>query len=82
MADRGYLGYSGSFAAARDLLRLIVSAYREDDAYGAEHPDTLAARAHLADWTGVAGDAAGARDQFAALLPSASGCWAPSTRTP
>jgi hypothetical protein len=64
-----YLGYSGSFAAARDLWQRIVGAYREDDAYGAEHPDTLAARAHLADWTGVAGDAAGARDQCAALLP-------------
>jgi Domain of unknown function (DUF4062)/Tetratricopeptide repeat len=64
-----YLGYSGSFAAARDLWQRIVGAYREDDAYGAEHPDTLAACAHLADWTGVAGDAAGARDQFAALLP-------------
>ena len=36
---------------------------------GPEHPDTLAARANLADWTGQAGDAAGARDQFAALLP-------------
>ena len=54
-----YLGYSGSFAAARDLWQRIVGAYREDDAYGAEHPRTLAARAHLADWTGVAGDAAG-----------------------
>ena len=31
--------------------------------------DTLAARSHLAHWTGEAGDAAGARDQFAALLP-------------
>ena len=36
---------------------------------GAEHPDTLRARANLARWTGEAGDAAGARDQFAALLP-------------
>ena len=36
---------------------------------GPEHPDTLAARANLASWTGEAGDAAGARDQFAALLP-------------
>ena len=34
-----------------------------------EHPDTLAARANLAYWTGKAGDAAGARDQYAALLP-------------
>ncbi len=33
------------------------------------HPRTLGARADLAAWTGEAGDAAGARDQFAALLP-------------
>ena len=36
---------------------------------GPEHPDTLAARGNLARWTGEAGDSAGARDQFAALLP-------------
>ena len=36
---------------------------------GAEHPDTLIARANLARWTGEAGDAAAARDQYAALLP-------------
>ena len=36
---------------------------------GAEHPDTLTAAANLARWTGEAGDAAGARDQYAALLP-------------
>ncbi len=36
---------------------------------GPEHPDTLAARGNLARWTGQAGDPAGARDQYAALLP-------------
>ena len=36
---------------------------------GAEHPDTLTARGNLARWTGQAGDPAGARDQYAALLP-------------
>jgi len=36
---------------------------------GAEDRDTLAARYHLARWTGEAGDAAGARDQLAGLLP-------------
>jgi hypothetical protein len=36
---------------------------------GPEHPDTLTTRHELADWTGEAGDAAGARDQYAALLP-------------
>jgi hypothetical protein len=63
-----YLGESGSYPAARDLYRLIVSAHSESDAYGPEHPDTLGARTHLATWTGSAGDAAGAHDQFAALL--------------
>ena len=64
-----YLGYSGSYPAARDLFQLIADAYSQDEAYGPEHPDTLATRASLAYWTGEAGDAAGARDQFAALLP-------------
>ena len=36
---------------------------------GAEHPTTLVDRHNLAYWTGVAGDPAAARDQFAALLP-------------
>jgi hypothetical protein len=38
---------------------------------GPEHPDTLETRGNLADWTGRAGDKAGARDQYAALLPIA-----------
>ena len=64
-----YLGFSGSYPAAQDLFRLIVDAHEEDDAYGPEHPDTLAVRGNLARWTGQAGDAAAARDQLAALLP-------------
>ena len=36
---------------------------------GPEHPDTLVTRHELARWTGEAGDAAAARDQYAALLP-------------
>jgi Tetratricopeptide repeat len=64
-----YLGQSGSYAAARDLFQLIVGAYADDDAYGAEHHDSLVARANLAYWTGQAGNPAGARDQFAVLLP-------------
>ena len=35
---------------------------------GAGHPDTLTTRGNLAEWTGRAGDAAGARDQNAALV--------------
>ena len=64
-----YLDYSGNYPAARDLTQLIADAYRQDDAYGAEHPQTLTTRANLAHWTGAAGDAAGARDLLAALLP-------------
>jgi hypothetical protein len=37
---------------------------------GLEHPDTLNTRADLAYWTGRAGDAGAARDQFTALLPA------------
>jgi len=36
---------------------------------GLEHPNTLITRDQLAQWTGTAGDAARARDQYAALLP-------------
>jgi len=36
---------------------------------GPEHPSIVAARRELASWTGEAGDATRARDQFAALLP-------------
>ena len=64
-----YLGHSGSYPAARDLSQLIADARNQGEAYGAEHPGTLAACGDLACWTGMAGDAAGARDQFAALLP-------------
>ena len=53
-----YLGRSGSYPAARDLFQLIADAHIEDDAYGPEHPATLAARHSLARWTGEAGDAA------------------------
>jgi Tetratricopeptide repeat len=64
-----YLGYSGSYPAARDLSQLIADAYSASDAYGPEHRNTLSARVSLVRWTGEAGDAAGARDQAAALLP-------------
>ena len=66
--------------AARDQYAALLPI--RERVLGAEHPDTLTARANLARWTGEAGDAAGARDQYAALLPIRSGCWAPSTRSP
>ena len=62
-----YLGYSGSYAAAKDLQQRVLDT--QVRVSGPEHPDTLRGRVHLARWTGEAGDAAGARDQFAALLP-------------
>ena len=62
-----YLGYSGSYAAARDLTREVLEGFVS--ARGPEDPHTLAVRDDLANWTGRAGDAAGARDQCAALLP-------------
>ena len=64
-----YLGYSGSYLAARDLFELIADAHSGMTPDGPKHPDTLTARHELARWTGEAGDAAGARDQFTALLP-------------
>jgi hypothetical protein len=64
-----YLGFRGSYVAARDLFQLIVEAHMDDGAYGAEHRDTLAARTQLARWTGKAGDAARARNQYTELLP-------------
>ena len=63
----GYLGYSGSYAAARDLYWQILQACEEE--LGIEHERALAARAHHAWWTGRTGDAAAARDAYAALLP-------------
>jgi hypothetical protein len=64
-----YLGHSGSYPVARDLFRLITDAHAANDDYGSRHRGTLAARQELARWTGLAGDAAGARDQLAALQP-------------
>jgi hypothetical protein len=62
-----YLGHSGSYVAARELLRAILK--ERVQVLGAKDPATLTARADLAHWTGEAGDAVGARDQYAALLP-------------
>jgi hypothetical protein len=63
------LGYSGNYTAARDLFMLIAAAHRDSPGYGPEHPVTLSARYELAVWAGESGDAAGARDQYNALLP-------------
>jgi hypothetical protein len=75
-----YLGWRGSYGAAVELQRRILVAYERSS--GPEDPALLTARHELAFWTGEAGDAARARDQFAALRSSASGCSALSIRTP
>ena len=62
-----YLAEQGSYAAALELQGQHLDSLAQ--ALGPEHPQTLAARASLARWTGQAGDAAEARDQFAVLLP-------------
>ena len=77
-----YLGASGSYAAALAVQRQVLRAWEETR--GAEHPNTLTARDFLASWTGFAGDAAGARDQYALLLPvraRVSGAEHPDTLT-
>ena len=63
-----YLGYLGSYAAARDLVPQVLQA--REASLGAEHLGTLTARATLAFWTGMAGDPAAAQDQYAALVPA------------
>jgi hypothetical protein len=40
-----------------------------DKACGPDHPDTLAIRANLANWVGLAGDPTVAREQHRELLP-------------
>ncbi len=62
-----YLGASGDYRTAGLLQQNILA--NTEDRLGAEHPDTLTARADLAYYTGEAGDPAGARDICAALLP-------------
>ncbi len=62
-----YLGHNGRYAAARNLVRQVFEARQAS--HGADHPDTLLARADLAFWIGQAEDPASARDQFAALVP-------------
>ena len=61
-----FLGNSGNYPAARKVCQQNASA--NEQLWGAEHPDTLKARANAALWTGKIGDAAEARDQYAALL--------------
>jgi hypothetical protein len=74
----GYLGSSGSPAAARDLHRRVFAA--RERVLGPEHPDTLTARKDLAEWIGNAGDADGARDMLSELVPVAVRVLGPEDR--
>jgi hypothetical protein len=62
-----YLGWSGSYAAAKDLQRRVADA--RERVLGSVHLDTLTARHNMAYWTREAGDLADARDLLAELLP-------------
>ncbi|GAA4923312.1 FxSxx-COOH system tetratricopeptide repeat protein [Nonomuraea thailandensis] len=63
-----YLDAIGDYTAAVQLQQDICT--HAVAMLGAEHPETLTARYDLATWTGEAGDAAAARDQLTALLPT------------
>jgi Tetratricopeptide repeat len=52
-----------------DTVGRIIARHPEERVLGPEHQYTLNTRHNLVRWTGEAGDAAGARDQYAALLP-------------
>lgn len=73
-----YLGASGDHVNGR-IVRQDV--YRDAlDRLGPEHPETLRTRLWFAKWTGHAGDEAGARDEFAALVPVLTAVLGPRTR--
>lgn len=68
LAD-GYLRYAGQYSMAREVWTEIAYALATDAGRGPEHPETLAARASLAYWTGAAGNVRAARDRCRELLP-------------
>ncbi|MFF0451547.1 FxSxx-COOH system tetratricopeptide repeat protein [Streptomyces sp. NPDC004609] len=70
-----YLGASGDFRTAKIVQEEICTNLAER--LGDEHPDTLSARAELANLTGLVGDPAAARDMLEALLPMCEGVWGP-----
>ena len=71
-----FVGITGNYRLARLLQHHIAEARTES--IGAEHPDTLTACANLANWTGMSGDAAAARDHTPRCCRSWNGCRAPS----
>ncbi|WP_331724806.1 tetratricopeptide repeat protein [Streptomyces canus] len=64
------LGRIGQDAAARDFFQYLTDT--TTSYLGANHTDTLVARANLAYWQGATGDAVGAADAFADLLEDAA----------
>jgi DNA repair exonuclease SbcCD ATPase subunit len=63
-------GQTGHAAGARDQLAALLPI--AEQALGPDHRTTLVTRSQLADWTGIAGDAAAARDQIP-RFPSGTG---------
>ncbi|MEU1784101.1 FxSxx-COOH system tetratricopeptide repeat protein [Streptomyces abikoensis] len=61
-----YLASSGNYHTARIVQQQIYA--DSSDRLGAEHMETLAARADLATWTGRGGDPIQARDLFDAVV--------------
>jgi hypothetical protein len=45
------LGFSGDYAAARNLCALVANTLQGSGDYGPKHPSTLAVRSNLAHWT-------------------------------
>ena len=83
--DLADLAWSGNPAHPRSVVAALQRAAQGLEAVlGHEHPETLIDGSNLANLTGEAGDAAGARDQLAALLPAqerVSGAEHPDTLT-
>ena len=72
---RGFIQETQTAPSAEELSASDHAVFADDDVSsyvaGPEHPGALAMRSELAYSAGEAGDAAAARDQFAALLPVA-----------
>jgi Tetratricopeptide repeat len=74
-----YLGDSGNYAAACDLMREAVVEFERE--FGPQDLRGLAVRSGLAQRIGEAGDPVGARDQYAALLPDLEQLFGPEDPT-
>ncbi|WIG17597.1 tetratricopeptide repeat protein [Kocuria rosea] len=62
-------------------LDLCLQEMEEHPGYGPDHLDTLHARSNLANWVGETGNAAAARDLFAALLSDEQRVLGPNHRS-